>query len=93
MIVVSGPRMVSVLEDSNNLLFSRSAGAETSLVVGEDVVGFKVELDSACDNGFKDFRHGAEKGDRAVVRVRLGDWFLGKDNGERSLPCLRKVGG
>jgi hypothetical protein len=50
-------------------------------------------LDSACDNGFEDFRHGAEKGDRAVVRVRLGVWFLGKDNGERSLPCLRKVGG
>ena len=36
--------------------------------------------------------HSAEKGDWAVVRVRLGVWFLRKDNGKRSLPCLGKVG-
>ena len=50
--MIPGPRLVSVLEDSDNLFFSRSTGAEPSLVVREDVVGLEVELDTVCDKGF-----------------------------------------
>ena len=67
--MVPGPRLVGVLKDSNDLLFSRSAGAEPSLVVWENVVGLKVELNSAGDKGFQDLGHRAEKGDRTVIGV------------------------
>jgi hypothetical protein len=47
MVMVSGPRVVGVLENGNNLVFSRPLGAETSLVVREEIVDFKVVLDTA----------------------------------------------
>ena len=38
MIIVAGPRVVRILENSSNLVFSRPTGTESSLVVGEDIV-------------------------------------------------------
>ena len=61
------------------------------MVVWENVVGLKVELDSAGDKGFQDLEHRAEKGDRTVIRVGNGTQLLGKDNSERTFPSLGKV--
>ena len=36
--MVARPGVVSVLENSSDLIFSRPPGAESSLIVGEDVV-------------------------------------------------------
>jgi hypothetical protein len=55
MIMISGPRVVGVLENSDNLIFGRSSRAETSLVVREDVLDLKVILDTAGGQGFKNF--------------------------------------
>jgi len=47
--MVASPRVVGALDDCCHLFFSRSPRAEPPLIMGKNVVGFKVKLDTVSD--------------------------------------------